>query len=410
MSEAGQRNRAEDVNWGSSGGLFWYPVLCGTAVSGGVFGLVSGLVFSLSEATGGGEGLSEALSGAGMCCFVGLCLAGILVAPVTIVVALLSWILRLNESRTYPAIMIGGLTGLLSAAPLWGCEFFSFGSGPVLASIVGAMGAWTAVASWQRRAGMLQKVDEKDANSKNPAVTRALHLRGLTATAVVFVVVGIGVTIAVRHAREASHRERCKNNLKQIALALQNYQMAHKSLSPAFLTNKAGQPTLSWRTNAARYCYYETVFSKLLDTERPWNQQKDQQRIDRMASIFQCPSSGKTNDDPRTDYVAVVGSNTLWPGATPGDLRKHRKGILVVEWPKSNIHWAEPRDITVEEFLDWFGRPQPRRGFWDWLFVGRHDHNSFHPDGLLYVDGEGNVGLLKNNTDPEIVRRMLRGE
>ena len=68
----------------------------------------------------------------------------------------------------------------------------------------------------------------------------------------------------------------------------------------------------------------------------------------------------------------------------------------MVEWPKSDIHWAEPRDVTVEEFLDWF-RSKPGR--WD----------SSHPGCILYVDAAGEVGEIPNDTDPETVRKLLIG-
>jgi hypothetical protein len=74
--------------------------------------------------------------------------------------------------------------------------------------------------------------------------------------------------------------------------------------------------------------------------------------------------------------------------------KNHRWPILVVEWPKSDIHWAEPRDVTVEEFLDWF-RSKPSR--WD----------SNHTGCILYVDAAGEVGEIPNDADPETVREML---
>ena len=106
----------------------------------------------------------------------------------------------------------------------------------------------------------------------------------------------------------------------------------------------------------------------------------------------------------------MVGPDTLWPGKTPGDLKKHPKAILVVEWPKSDIHWAEPRDITVEEFLDWFrtkSRPSRVLGL---VSARAVRPRRFHPGGLLYVDAEGNVGQLPSDTDPETVRKLLAGQ
>lgn len=42
-------------------------------------------------------------------------------------------------------------------------------------------------------------------------------------------------------------RSPCKNNLKQIGLALHNYHETFGSFPPAYLTDSSGAPTLSWR-------------------------------------------------------------------------------------------------------------------------------------------------------------------
>ena len=46
---------------------------------------------------------------------------------------------------------------------------------------------------------------------------------------------------------EAAHRAQCKNNLKQIGLAMHNYHDAHKQFPAAASADKAGKPLLSWR-------------------------------------------------------------------------------------------------------------------------------------------------------------------
>ena len=169
---------------------------------------------------------------------------------------------------------------------------------------------------------------------------------------------------------------------------------------------------LSWRVAAAKYYFYNLDFSKLMDEGQPWNSPKNTKFLADLhaGSFIHCPSSGKKPENPLTDYVVVVGPDTLWPGKEPGDLKKHPKGILVVEWPRSDIHWAEPRDITVEEFLDLFRNKPPRRSFLDWLFARPAEGYSLHPNCLLYVDAEGNVGELRMDTDPETVRKLLTGQ
>ncbi len=68
-----------------------------------------------------------------------------------------------------------------------------------------------------------------------------------------------------------------------------------------------------------------------------------------------------------TNYVVVVGDNTLWPAERVRSLREvppDQEKIVVMEIPASDIHWMEPRDISVlgavEVYQQYVGR---RRGW-----------------------------------------------
>ena len=58
---------------------------------------------------------------------------------------------------------------------------------------------------------------------------------------------------AVQSAREAARRAQCVNNLKQIALAMLNYESANGAFPKPAITDKDGKPLLSWRVAILPY-------------------------------------------------------------------------------------------------------------------------------------------------------------
>src|SRR5262245_49759347 len=73
-----------------------------------------------------------------------------------------------------------------------------------------------------------------------------------------------------RSARPAARRAQCTNNLKQIALALHDYEQEHGALPPAYTVDAAGRPLHSWRTLILPYLEQEKLYQSI-DLSKPWN-------------------------------------------------------------------------------------------------------------------------------------------
>lgn len=149
----------------------------------------------------------------------------------------------------------------------------------------------------------------------------------------------------------ASPASQCKNNLKQIGLALQNYHATYGSFPPAYVSDAKGKPLYSWRVLLLPFLEYGPLASKIRHDEA-WDSAANLPVTKMQIPFFQCPSDPATGDaaSDSCSYFAVVGPNAAWAGATPRKLAEFKdpsETILVVEVENSGVHWAEPRDLYV---------------------------------------------------------------
>ncbi|MEM9185213.1 MAG: DUF1559 domain-containing protein [Planctomycetota bacterium] len=118
---------------------------------------------------------------------------------------------------------------------------------------------------------------------------------GFTLVELLVVIAIIGILIAlllpaVQSAREAARRTQCKNNMKQMGLALLNYESARKALPPSSFTNANGGLLFSWIPYALPYAEESTVVDSL-DLTVSWRETVNQPFIGLELPTFACPST-----------------------------------------------------------------------------------------------------------------------
>jgi Protein of unknown function (DUF1559) len=162
---------------------------------------------------------------------------------------------------------------------------------------------------------------------------------------------------AIGRARDAARSAQCVGNLKQLGLALLNYESAYGSLPPAYVVDPHGKPLYSWRVVLMAYLEKAEGWNDRQLTERfrfdePWDSPANRKLHDTRPPIFFCPSDPEGAEKGFTAYVAVVGPRTLFPGGGRArglaNIRDDPKStLMLVESVDASIHWMEPRD------LDW---------------------------------------------------------
>ncbi len=110
-----------------------------------------------------------------------------------------------------------------------------------------------------------------------------------------------------------------------------------------------GRPWHSWRVLLLPYVEHEHVF-KQYRFDEPWDGPHNRELAGRMPTLYRSHSRGREDRDPTTNYLAVVGPDTLWPGAEPRQVRGvSGDTILLVENHGAGVHWMEPRDLVLAD-------------------------------------------------------------
>ncbi|WP_020468139.1 DUF1559 family PulG-like putative transporter [Zavarzinella formosa] len=154
---------------------------------------------------------------------------------------------------------------------------------------------------------------------------------------------------AVGKIRQAANRTKSANNLKQIALALHNYESANGAFPPAAIVDKKGKPLLSWRVVILPYIEQNNLYQKF-KMDEPWDSENNIQFSKVNISAYMLP--GLKNQKPgHTNYRSFVGNGAffdLLKGTRIADITDGTSNTWMVVEAEESVPWAKPDDFEFD--------------------------------------------------------------
>lgn len=260
---------------------------------------------------------------------------------------------------------------------------------------------------------------------------------------VVIAIIGILVGLllpAVQAAREAARRMQCSNNMKQIGLAIHNYESTYRRLPSGFVSlGHTGSPGWGWGAALLPFMEQNNIYSNI-DARQPIDHSMHAAVRITDVPTYICPSdiggylfditAGNDVDEEeakllgvddggqvlfqiaKSNYVGVFGTFELEDAPYNGD------GIF---YGNSRTRWADITDGLSNTLM--IGEHGSRLGYCIWhgniqsaaephariLGVADHtpnhksghfeDFSSFHPTGVNFLRGDSSVAFFNENID-----------
>lgn len=199
---------------------------------------------------------------------------------------------------------------------------------------------------------------------------------GSTAKVVIGIILSLGILIVliglltptVRRARPAARRMHCSNNMRQIGLALMNYESTWGALPPSYTVDESGKPLHSWRTLILPFVEEVTLY-KSIDLSKPWDDPVNKDKWKKTPEAYRCPSI-LLPDKGLTPYQAVVTENSAMQKMASHKSKEIADGpsntLLIFESSiEDAVPWMVPQDVDWKSHVEKFSKakmPHPAGG------------------------------------------------
>ncbi len=195
---------------------------------------------------------------------------------------------------------------------------------------------------------------------------------------------------ALQSARGAARRMQSSNNLKQLALAMHNFESAYRSFPTTNSNDDDGKPLLSWRVAILPFIEQTELYNRF-HLDEPWDSEHNLALLEEMPDTYRHP--GKATKPGHTVYQAPVGEHTLLRKDEPtrfGDITDGTSNtiMLIETHPDNAVPWTAPQDWEVDH-------DEPNKAE---IFFNQITQAAF---------GDGSVHVLAEGIDLEVFKALL---
>ena len=203
--------------------------------------------------------------------------------------------------------------------------------------------------------------------------------------------------------RSAGRSALCQSNMRNAVLAILNYEAVNKAYPQAVSYDATGQVARSWRVEVLPQLDLRALRNTYKD-DQPWNSPANTKVATTDIPIFRCPAAREQPESPAaftTSYALITGPGTVFPSdkrISGSDIKDGTSNtIMMIEIMDSDITWTEPRDLTIDEAIALFNRPESVR----------KKHPTNHQGGRMVAFADGHIDFAPEDTPPEVLRALF---
>ena len=153
----------------------------------------------------------------------------------------------------------------------------------------------------------------------------------------------------------------------------------------------------SWRVLILPFLCQDELYNAY-NLSEPWDGPNNKEILTRRPGVFAFPGD-HSDGESVTNYLAVVGPETFWPGKKTVNYKKDVPDgtsltILVVENEGSGIQWTEPRDLDFTKFDRFLSDPT------------RHGISSKYSPPIVLM-GDGCTRSIPPQTNRDVLKALF---